>query len=96
MSSIIKFYKPATTEYLKLTSASKKKYSLLPAWIMCDAQLRRDCFTLEAAGWQLYVLMIGGMRQVLFSHPEVRAVPARFLTVAEAKKAQFARDAVAA
>lgn len=91
MSSSIKFYKPATSEYLKLTSASKKKYSLLPAFVMRDAVLRRDCFDLEAEGWQPYVLMLGSVRQVLFSHVDVRTVPARFLTVQEAKKAQTSR-----
>ncbi len=96
MGGIIKFYKPATADYLKLTSASKRKYSILPAWVMRDAPLRRDCFDLEAAGWQLYVLVLGNVRQVLFSHTDVKTTPARFLTVQEAKKAQAVMQQVAA
>lgn len=60
----------------------------LPSWVMRDTALRRACFDLEPLGWTLHELVIGPVRQMLFSNPDVCPVPARYLRADEALAAQ--------
>lgn len=56
----------------------------LPAWVLINDQLRRDCWELGKAGFEIHLLTLPGVQQVLFSHADIKPVPPRLFNVEEA------------
>lgn len=71
----------ATVERIKITGD-------FPAWVVRDSRLFKEVNELRNAGWYVFILTVPDRQQLIFSHPQIKPVPERFLNLTEAKSAQ--------
>ncbi len=85
--------KPKVTSWDKLIAIEKQReshqYQSLPAWVIADLELNRQCHDLMAQGWK-YVAAVNleHVRTVFFEHPQVTTVPKRLIGHVEAMQIQ--------
>lgn len=76
-------------EAMQLTSSPSNRHrrSILPAWIIANPTMRRDCEDLEQLGFKIHPINVNGIKTVLFSRADICPVPPRLLNADEARLA---------